>query len=113
MSISEKEKKLRCEWLKEYFKICEELSLRYSFSHTFPASWDIFFSARFETPQEHSKTVVPFEVCAFDIIESPDDAPWTYHEVELDGEIRDFNGHNVYMITSPDTAKNLGPFWNN
>lgn len=113
MSISEKEKELRREWLEEYFKTRGKYESCYAFSYTLPASWDIFFSAPFDTPQEHRKKVVPFPVHAFDIIESLDDAPWTYHEVELNGEIRDFNGHNVYMIMSPETAKNLGPFWNN
>lgn len=33
--------------------------------------------------------------------------------VIVGGDIRDLAAHNVYMINSPKTAKNLGPFWNN
>lgn len=113
MRISEKEKALRREWLEEYLKVRERWEECYTFGYTLPASWDVFFSTRLKTPQDHAEKVVPFMVHVFDVIESLDDAPWTYHDVELSGEIRDFNGHNVYMITSPETAKNLGPFWNN
>lgn len=112
MSISEKEIKLRREWLEEYLATRKLGHSCYAFGYESPASWDLFAYVR-RTAIGFCDLGLPFEYLPFDIIESPDDDPATYHQVEINGDVRDFIGHNVFMIDTPKTAKNLGPFWNN
>ncbi|HPC91654.1 MAG TPA: hypothetical protein PLJ74_05315 [Myxococcota bacterium] len=115
MSISEKEIKLRREWLEEYLATRKLHSSCYAFSYTLPASWDVFAEIRMRAnkPIDFRILRLPFECFPFDILESIDDAPEIYHDVEIDYEIRDLGAHNSYMINHPETAKNLGPFWKN